>query len=466
MAPTMSTEGTACGTTNAIPQPFALALFEATETLYIVASNMVYSVVTRSGLVTRVVGVASEAGDVAGSLPQARLKAPCGIALHTGDTPPRVYIADKGNFKIKMVSLGVSAITVWAGTGVKATVPSNNVAPSAVAFDSLAQIQVYKGSLYVADYGMDILYRAIFSTNMFTVVCNPIKAEGVAVFRGAVYVALPLTNRIQECAIDDGEKTTLLNDGSGPGDIIGHAAAVLLKSPFRLSIDCLRRVLVISDSGNFKVKGYSFVTLLTSALAGSGTPGTPTTSEVTANAMPFGFPAETVAQNRTLWVCDNVSNVLVIAGLATPAGGYRCVETATRSPTATETLTETDTVSETHTDTESLSRSPKTHTQFLTDTVEGSSSESESQSDTVTSSATQAVSALDGTTADPTQTWERPSYTKSGTDTVTDTVSETQSLTLESERTQLTDTRTATDPTIAPEVNITVVDGNTSKSAR
>ena len=185
-----------------------------------------------------------------------------------------MYVADAGNYKIRKVSPN-GVVTTLAGS----TQGFADGAGAAAQFDNIAGIAVdASGNVYVADRGNHKI-RKISSTGLVTTLAgstsgfadgNGTSAQfnfpnGVALDNsGNVYVADIANHKIRKISAA-GVVTTLAGSVAGFSD--GSGTAAKFSSPYGLAVDNSGNVYV-ADTGNTKIRKISPIGLV-STLAGS-----------------------------------------------------------------------------------------------------------------------------------------------------------------------------------------------------
>ena len=278
------------------------------------------------GVVTTVAGSGNYGSDGdGGPATSASLAGPAGIAL---DAAGSLYIADAYNNEVRMVENGI--ITTVAGTGTAgfsgdkaAAVYATLKLPSGVALDST-------GRLYIADYGNNRI-RMVSGAIMSTVA-----GSGAAVFSGdhgaATSAGLAAPQRVATDAagnfyIGDGPRirkvangaiATLAGGGAPTGEN-GPATAAQLLSPQGLWADSAGNV-YIADSGTARILKVSGCVL--SRVAGGGaTAG----DNLPATSAQLGAPSGTAMDTSGILYISDPQTALVRAvrngTISTAAGG-------------------------------------------------------------------------------------------------------------------------------------------------
>jgi sugar lactone lactonase YvrE len=215
-------------------------------------------------------GIDGFSGD-GGSASQATLSSPSGITV---DTAGNLYIADKGNHRIRKVATDGSISTV-AGSGIDGFVGDNGSAievglygPSGVAVDA-------GGNLYIADTQNHRIRKVAFDGTITTVagswgwgfredgglateslIYSP---SGITVdAAGNLYIADTKNHRIRKVALDGiistvaGATVTGASSAGFSGDG-GRASQALLNSPRGVVVDAAGN-LYISDTQNHRIR--------------------------------------------------------------------------------------------------------------------------------------------------------------------------------------------------------------------
>lgn len=296
--------------------------------LYVADANnhTIRKIVTGTGTVTTLAGLAGNSGNADGTGSAARFDNPSGVAV---DGAGNVFVADTMNNTLrKVTALGV--VTTLAGTP--------GTSGSADGTGSNAQFQGpqglvadLSGNLYVADTNNQIIRKVVPSTGEVTTIAglagNHGSADGtgnVARFNypsgiaidsaGNLYVADTENNTVRAIT-PAGLVSTLagLAGNSGGADGIGSTAT--FDSPSAIAADLSGNVYV-ADTGNFTIRKLVPVTGSVSTLAGLA--GTSGSADGIGSAARFFQPAGIATDNNgPLYVADTDNHTIRLGLLAT-----------------------------------------------------------------------------------------------------------------------------------------------------
>ena len=252
-------------TSAQLSYPYGVAV-DISGKLYIADTfNHKIRVVSSTGIITTLAGGGSGGDGVPAT--SAQLSYPMGVAT---DTNGKVYFTDNGNYKIRMVS-STGIITTFAGTGTQGSNGDGGAATSAQLYYPYGVAVDISGKVYIADSGNHKI-RMVSSTGIITTIAGT-RTEGsngdggaatsaqlywpygVAVdISGNVYIADCNNNKIRMVS-STGIITTFTGTGtrgrSGDG---GTATSAQLYNPIGVAADGNGQRVYIADSGNNKIR--------------------------------------------------------------------------------------------------------------------------------------------------------------------------------------------------------------------
>jgi sugar lactone lactonase YvrE len=230
--------------------------------------------VTPSGAVTTLAGVAGVSGYEDGPVANALFNGPAGVAI---DASGAIYVADDGNYLIRKISGG--SVSTLAGTaGVRGDTGNQFYDPQNLAIDSA-------GNVYVAD-GMGNVIRKVtpggsVSTLAGSATAGSLDATGAAAqfndptgiavdASGNVYVA-DFGNDTVRMITPAGVVTTIAGIAQDPGSRDGPYGDGLLSGPSGVAVDGAGNVYV-SDANNDTIRRLSPSGYLATIAGAAGIP--------------------------------------------------------------------------------------------------------------------------------------------------------------------------------------------------
>ena len=312
-----SQDGT--GTAAQFDAPYGVAVDRAGNVYVADTLNNIVRKISPSGEVTTLAGAPGQEGRVDGTSAIARFNEPFGVAV---DDAGNVYVADASNNAIRKVTSAGVVTTLAGGGGAGSSDGTGSAArldePRGVAID-------VTGTLYVADYDNHLI-RKITAAGVVTTLAGqadvPGNADGVgtaASFRGPNGIAVDSAGVVY--VADTGNRS--IRRITAGGVVTTLTPSQGLNAPRGVAVDGTGRVLVAD---------YGTHTIRTVAADGSiatlaGTVGTPGTTDGSATAARFHFPAGlAVSSDGTVYVADTDNdtiraiatggNVTTIAGQA------------------------------------------------------------------------------------------------------------------------------------------------------
>ena len=250
------------------------------------SNNRIRKVLASSGIISTVAG-GGTAGD-GGQATAARLNGPYGLDL---DSNGNIYIADRGNHRIRKVTVGTGVITTVAGTGTAGRTGDGAAATSArinnpddVALDS-------DGNIYIADTSNNQIRKVTVTATTANISRIAGRQNGAAASggdgglaisaglsnprgidvdsSGNIYIADTGNGRLRK--ITSGNISTVAGGGSSLGDG-GLATAAQLNVPRGVAVDSSGNI-YITDTNGHRVRKVMVSSGNIDTIAGTGTSG-------------------------------------------------------------------------------------------------------------------------------------------------------------------------------------------------
>lgn len=138
---------------------------DASGNVYVAdAGNSLIRMVTASGEVSTIAGLANTPGDLDGTGSAARFRTPSGLTI---DDSGVIYVADSGSHTIRKLTMPGGAVTTLAGLGLSAGTADGS--GTAARFRSPYDVEFLDGLLYVADGGNRLIRAVTLAGDVSTV---------------------------------------------------------------------------------------------------------------------------------------------------------------------------------------------------------------------------------------------------------------------------------------------------------
>ena len=273
--------------------PHAVA-FDAADNLHIVDSgnHRIRKVDALTGNISTVAGTGAEGfGGDGGPATSAMFNHPMAIAL---DGAGNLYIADRDNNRVRKVDASTGNVATVAGWGAEDDCGDGGPATSAMLREPSGVALDAAGNLFIADRGNDRVRKVDASTGNISTVAGAggsdgeggpatsarLNVSGVALdVAGNLYIADGDTHRIRKVAASTGNISTVAGSGSydspdgdhggfsGDG---GPAASAMLATPLGVALDAAGN-LYIADTVNNCIRKVDASTAEVSTVAGTPT---------------------------------------------------------------------------------------------------------------------------------------------------------------------------------------------------
>lgn len=233
-------------------------------------THTIRKVSAASGAIATIAGLGRPGFDGdGGPATAARLSDPSAIAISAkGD----LYIADRGNHRIRVISASTGSIQTVAGQGLPGSSGDGGPGKDARLRSPRGVAIGPNGDLYIADSGNHAVRRLAGSTGILTTIagtgeagfsgdggaaalarlCDP---EGIAVGpSGDLYIADTGNHRVRRLEVESGTITTIAGNGSvGGGGDSGPSSAAQLDSPGAIAI-ASTGAYYVGDRGSRRVR--------------------------------------------------------------------------------------------------------------------------------------------------------------------------------------------------------------------
>jgi hypothetical protein len=257
-------------TSAEINLPWSVAV-DSTGNIYFAdyGNSRIRKVTVSTGIITTVAGngTAGYSGD-GGAATSAKINYPEGVTV---DSSGNIYIADYNNNRVRKVTVSTGKISTVAGNGTQgfsgdggAATSAEMYAPGSVALDS-------SGNIYIGDRGNNRIRKVTVATGVISTVAGNGTAgssgdggpatsaelddsDAAVDTDGNIYTADILTNRVREVTAATGIITTVAGDGtagySGDG---GPATSAEINWPLNVAVDTGGNI-YIADFNNNRIR--------------------------------------------------------------------------------------------------------------------------------------------------------------------------------------------------------------------
>jgi sugar lactone lactonase YvrE len=249
-------------------------VFDSSNNYYISDNTRVRKITISTGIISTYVGTGSTTynGD-GGIASSASLYSPTGLAI---DTSNNIYIADKGNNRIRKVISSTSIISTIAGTGNTASNGEVNAAdniaatsgilygPAGIAVDS-------SGNLYIGDFNNHRIRKVTSSTSIISTIAG-----------------------------------TGTGGHSGDG---GAATSALIRRPYNVNLDASGNIYFGDYNGNNVIRKITVSTGIISTVAGNKIGGSYSGDGGAATSASLNYPADVILDySGNLYITDYKNN--------------------------------------------------------------------------------------------------------------------------------------------------------------
>jgi hypothetical protein len=241
-----------------------------------------------------------------------------------------LYVADRGNNRIRKIVISTGVVTTLAGSGLTGSTDATGTSAS---FHHPEGITTDGTNLYVSDVYTSIIRKIVISTGVVTTLAGSSKGfadgtgtsarfnelHGITTDGTNLYVADVENHRIRKIAISTGVVTTLAGgNSSGSTDATGTSARFYL--PHNITTDGTN--LYVTDTFNHRIRKIVISTGVVTTLVGSGTQGS---ANGTGTEASFYKPRQIATDGTNLYVADPGNNmirkIVISTGVVTTLAG-------------------------------------------------------------------------------------------------------------------------------------------------
>ncbi len=263
------------------------------------------------------------AGTADGTASSAMFTTPMGIT--TDGT--NLYVSDYGSHRIRKIVISTGAVSTLAGNGLGFADGTG----TAALFQNPSGLTTDGTNLYVADRGNNKIRKIVISTGAVTTLAGNTSGsadgtgtaalfnfpQGIATDGTNLYVSDTFNHRIRKIVISTGVVTTLAGNTNSFAD--GTGTSALFSSPNGLTTEGTN--LYVADTGNHRIRKIVISTGVVTTLAGN----TSGTTDGTGTGALFNGPTGILTDGTNLYVIDSnnhrIRKIVISSAVVTTLAG-------------------------------------------------------------------------------------------------------------------------------------------------